>query len=568
MAEWKKVVVSGSSAVLAGLTVDATISGDIGGNAATVTTNAALTGDVTSDGSSNATTIANDAVTTAKILDANVTNAKLLHDGLMIGSTDISLGATGSSLAGLTDVTATGRVAAANIGSSDGTSTLTGSFAGDGSALTGLPDATDAKFLVYTTGSGTDSRQSVGSGNASGNGSVVSGGKTNTALGNCSTVAGGKGNCIGTNACHSTVGGGTNNKVIDGNSNTIGGGCGNFVWNGEMNTVSGGYNNTICNNVYYSNLAGGYNNKVTGNYATIAGGINNCVSATNAGVLSGDTNINAGQKSVIAGGCTNSITSAGSNGGILGGVNNTVNSSKSFIVGSGISTTVANHTHVSNLTTAGSITGSNICGTGRVQGATMGDVDGSSTITGSFVGDGSSLTGLPAAAIETYTGGTSGRIITAVDGTSVEGEANLTFDGSTLAVTGNATISQDLTIARNLIVQGTASFESTENLLIKDRFIGLASGSAGASDGGIVVEQSNVGGGKGAVFAFDGLSTGRWGVDLDFNPTASAYTPAAFMSNVVIGGGASPAASAPATAYVKAGNIYAATDESLWIYSA
>ena len=125
--------------------------------------------------------------------------------------------------------------------------------------------------------------------------------------------------------------------------------------------------------------------------------------------------------------------------------------------------------------------------------------------------------------------------------------ANSSLTGNTSAVSLN--ISGDQTIAGNLTVQGTASFESTENLLIKDRFIGLASGSAGASDGGIVVEQSNVGGGKGAVFAFDGLSTGRWGVDLDFNPTASAYTPAAFMSNVVIGGGASPAASAPATGH-------------------
>ena len=38
MATWKKVVVSGSSAELAGLTVDATIVGDINGNAATATT--------------------------------------------------------------------------------------------------------------------------------------------------------------------------------------------------------------------------------------------------------------------------------------------------------------------------------------------------------------------------------------------------------------------------------------------------------------------------------------------------------------------------------------------------
>jgi len=47
----------------------------IGGNAATVTTNANLTGDVTSSG--NATTIANNAVTTVKIADANVTYAKI-----------------------------------------------------------------------------------------------------------------------------------------------------------------------------------------------------------------------------------------------------------------------------------------------------------------------------------------------------------------------------------------------------------------------------------------------------------------------------------------------------------
>lgn len=56
------------------------ISGSITGNAATVTTNADLTGDVTSSG--NSTTIANDAVTTVKILDANVTADKLASDAV------------------------------------------------------------------------------------------------------------------------------------------------------------------------------------------------------------------------------------------------------------------------------------------------------------------------------------------------------------------------------------------------------------------------------------------------------------------------------------------------------
>jgi|UniRef100_UPI00404849EF hypothetical protein len=91
--------VTGSSltsvGTLANLTVTNPISGSVTGNAATVTTNANLTGDVTSVG--NATTIgankvvsamiadgtiltgdlANDAIETAKIKDANVTNAKL-----------------------------------------------------------------------------------------------------------------------------------------------------------------------------------------------------------------------------------------------------------------------------------------------------------------------------------------------------------------------------------------------------------------------------------------------------------------------------------------------------------
>ena len=58
-------------------------------------TNANLTGDVTSVG--NATTIANSVVTNAKLTNSSVT----------IGSTAISLGATASTIAGLTSVTST-----------------------------------------------------------------------------------------------------------------------------------------------------------------------------------------------------------------------------------------------------------------------------------------------------------------------------------------------------------------------------------------------------------------------------------------------------------------------------
>ena len=69
-----------------------------------------------------------------------------------------------------------------------------------------------------------------------------------------------------------------------------------------------------------------------------------------------------------------------------------------------------------------------------------------SLFSGSFVGDGSGLTGLPAAAIASYTNAADNRVITSVNGTTVNGEANLTFDGSTLTVTGAASITGNTTL--------------------------------------------------------------------------------------------------------------------------
>jgi hypothetical protein len=71
-----------------------------------------------------------------------------------------------------------------------------------------------------------------------------------------------------------------------------------------------------------------------------------------------------------------------------------------------------------------------------------------SLFSGSFVGDGSGLTGLEGA-INTYTNPGDNRIITSVDATSVNAEANLTFDGSTLTVTGSATITGNTTLGED-----------------------------------------------------------------------------------------------------------------------
>ena len=83
----------------------------------------------------------------------------------------------------------------------------------------------------------------------------------------------------------------------------------------------------------------------------------------------------------------------------------------------------------------------------RIAEGAAGNISGSSTSTGSFghvvattlKGDGSAITGLTSAAIDTVAAMTNNNVITATGASAVTGEANLTFDGSTLGVTGAIT---------------------------------------------------------------------------------------------------------------------------------
>ncbi len=91
-----------------------------------------------------------------------------------------------------------------------------------------------------------------------------------------------------------------------------------------------------------------------------------------------------------------------------------------------------------------------------------GNVSGSVTSTGSFGkvqattlhGDGSALTNLPAPAVVTYNTAGDNRIITSADATSIQGESSLQFDGSTLAVTGDITVSGTVD-GRDVAADGT-----------------------------------------------------------------------------------------------------------------
>ena len=151
------------------------------------------------------------------------------------------------------------------------------------------------------------------------------------------------------------------------------------------------------------------------------------------------------------------------------------------------------------------------------------------------------------------------RVLTATGGGTINGEGNLTFDGTTLTVTGNEIITG------NLIVQGTASFQQTTNLEVADRFVLLASGSNAAGDGGLVIQQAtqNVG----ELFGYES-SINRWGFTSSFTANVSSYTPSAYITTTEVGVTTPPVSPVYGGSGNGFGNIYVKTDTGdIFIYS-
>jgi hypothetical protein len=201
-----------------------------------------------------------------------------------------------------------------------------------------------------------------------------------------------------------------------------------------------------------------------------------------------------------------------------------------------------------SLTLASTITGLTSVSATSFTGSLLGNVNG----TASWADNAVAVSSIN----NNITNNTNNNILTATGGGSINGESNLTFDGTTLTVTGNEVISGNLTVL------GTASFQNATNLEVADRFILLASGSNTAGDGGILVQQGtqNVG----ELFGFDSGAT-RWAFTSSFSGNSSAFTPDAFVAAAIIGAGTTPT-SAPAR-YQVGGNIFIGTDEAIWIYS-
>jgi len=121
-------------------------------------------------------------------------------------------------------------------------------------------------------------------------------------------------------------------------------------------------------------------------------------------------------------------------------------------------------------------------------------------------------------------------------GTGVTVNANDVAIGQDVATTANVTfatasISQNLTVGGDLVVQGTQTSVNTANLLVEDRFILMNSGSA-TGDGGFIVQTES--GFTGAAFGWDD-SEGRFGLQIGTKlaQNATAITPDAYAAAVV-----------------------------------
>ena len=176
-----------------------------------------------------------------------------------------------------------------------------------------------------------------------------------------------------------------------------------------------------------------------------------------------------------------------------------------------------------------------------------------------FIGDGSGITGLTSAAISSYTNSGNNRIVTSVDSGTVNSEANLTFDGSTLDVTGDIVVSGDLTI------NGTTTTLAATNLEIADAFGFFATGSAGANvDAGIIVQSGSYVDSGSAIY--HDISSERWSVAKGVGSSEVSVSNTQWQGFVatVYTASASPVGS---SAKYGVGEIHIDDDGEIYIYS-
>lgn len=125
------------------------------------------------------------------------------------------------------------------------------------------------------------------------------------------------------------------------------------------------------------------------------------------------------------------------------------------------------------------------------------------------------------------------------DGTSVtvlsSATSGLTVQAGGTKVTGDSFFYNNLTVQGNITVNGTASFINTENVLVKDKFILIASGSSTLTDAGIIAAyNANMTGSALYLSAASAGTYGRWAVAYGAGESAISLTPDEFVNTTKI----------------------------------
>lgn len=130
---------------------------------------------------------------------------------------------------------------------------------------------------------------------------------------------------------------------------------------------------------------------------------------------------------------------------------------------------------------------------------------------------------------------------------------------SSITTIATASVSQNLTVGGDLIVNGDLTYLNTTNTLVEDQFILLGSGSAEGTDKGIIFDGTDGTTGQGVAFFYDG-GVSRLSYATAISHTATAVTPTAYIPLVFDVTGASH------TAVEDAGNIKIESGE-VYIYA-
>lgn len=142
---------------------------------------------------------------------------------------------------------------------------------------------------------------------------------------------------------------------------------------------------------------------------------------------------------------------------------------------------------------------------------------------------------------------------------------NLGNASGTTTIAGNAIVQGDFT------VNGTVTYINTQDLYVEDKFIVLASGSATAGDGGIIIDRGSDAAGN-IGYGYDSV-TNRWGFQDGLTDTSNALDPTSASG---VSGSFVPylfteaahGATKPVTGeFAVQGAMYTSTAGDIWIYA-